>query len=250
MAACYDEQPTLIALAAPCVRSTLPPTRVCSAGSSASYFWRISYKRCKYTSSQPRVQIGITFSRRPSWGASTVMNRALIPRFSACFTIRCVDFLSVLTYLRTCTIKLHRRQASDATVVTYSCIHCGWPGWAASTISSKPHDAKVGICEFSSQNDNPGTHIVHTIWTTPCFPAALVKLSSPSGWPSFPSAVAVCSGCQVTYMYIPNRIAYDVDWHRRHLSEYCCWIVNFCNIAHDSWSEPYSKVLNTVLASC
>lgn len=34
---------------------------------------------------------------------------------------------------------------------------------------------------------------VLTIWMTPCFPPARVRLSSPSGCPSFPRAVAVIS---------------------------------------------------------
>ena len=40
-----------------------------------------------------------TFSLRPSWGASTVMNKPLTPRAPACCTSFLVMFLSLLTYL-------------------------------------------------------------------------------------------------------------------------------------------------------
>ena len=55
-----------------------------------------------------------TFSRRPSWGASTVINSALMPRFSACCTMRFVIARSLLTYLQSLRPKLVKSQSNCA----------------------------------------------------------------------------------------------------------------------------------------
>ena len=124
-----------IARAAPWLRSTLSPPVFCTLDPTSLNLERMS------------------FSRRPSCGASTVMNRPLHPLRSACCTIRLVIARSLFTY---------------------NWSHWHWPSWAASTISSKEHDARVGI-----------------IWITLCLCAPRVRITSPSGLPSLPSAVAV-----------------------------------------------------------
>ena len=54
------------------------------------------------------------------------------------------------------------------------------------------------------------------------FAAARVKFSSPSGCPSLPRAVAVCNERGIYQKYqkatVPKR-TYDVDWHRRLVTE-------------------------------
>lgn len=95
-----------MARAAPCVLSTDSPDVRWTFEPSSANFCRMS------------------FSRRPSCGASTVIKRPLMPRFSACWTI-----LRVIS----------------RSLFTYSCINCTCPGLAASTISSNEHDASVGI---------------------------------------------------------------------------------------------------------
>lgn len=47
-----------------------------------------------------------------------------------------------------------------------------------------------------------------TIWMMPCFAAALVRFSSPSGWPNFPSAVADYMRAQSATVYssTPRRL--------------------------------------------
>jgi hypothetical protein len=94
----------------------------------------------------------MSFSRRPSCGASTVMKSAFAPRRSASCTSLCVTARSRFTYSWKKNV---------------------WPGAPALKISSIEHDASVG-----------------TICTTPCRAAARVSVISPSGCPSRPSAVA------------------------------------------------------------
>ena len=86
-----------------------------------------------------------TFSLWPNWGASTVMNRALIPRLSAFWTIRFVILRSLFTYLKRCHFGM-RMLGWKA----YSWKNWTWFGWAASTISSKEHEARVGIWHASA----------------------------------------------------------------------------------------------------
>ena len=50
------------------------------------------------------TNVAETFSLRPSWGASTVINKPLIPRASACCTSFFVISLSLLTYLKVVSI--------------------------------------------------------------------------------------------------------------------------------------------------
>lgn len=70
-----------------------------------------------------------------------MMKRALMPRFSACCTNFLVISRSLLTYLGISSDngmkRIHRN--------THSWRNCTWPGFALSTISSKEHDARVGI---------------------------------------------------------------------------------------------------------
>mmetsp|Transcript_42260 Transcript_42260/g.92186 ORF Transcript_42260/g.92186 Transcript_42260/m.92186 type:complete len:298 (-) Transcript_42260:129-1022(-) len=92
-------------------------------------------------------------SRRPSWGASTVMNNPLKPRDSALRITSSVTFLSLFTY---------------------SCHHCVWPAARAPAISSIVQLARVGH-----------------IWITPCACAARAIAISPSGVYRRPRAQAV-----------------------------------------------------------
>lgn len=70
-----------------------------------------------------------------------MMKRALMPRFSACCTNFLVISRSLLTYLR---MSLNNSVERSYTS-THSWRNCTWPGFALSTISSKEHDARVGI---------------------------------------------------------------------------------------------------------
>ena len=58
-----------------------------------------------------------TFSLRPSWGASTVMNKPLIPRLSAYCTSFLVIFLSLFTYLGVVSIDYTKNAVSAAQLV-------------------------------------------------------------------------------------------------------------------------------------
>lgn len=194
----YNRWHTLIALAAPCVRSTSPPVRVCSAGSSASYFWRISCALLWVHELNANAKGGITFSRRPSWGASTVINNALIPRFSACCTTRRVAFLSVFTYLGGSEylsisyakhwISLRRRTVASIVVALVELRQ-------RSRRMRRMPEWESAIYALIKWPWRGGGELRQTIWTTSCLAAALVRLSSPSGWPNFPRAVAVWNRC-------------------------------------------------------
>lgn len=83
-----------------------------------------------------------------------------------------------------------------------------------------------------------------TIWMTPCFAAARVRLSSPSGCPSFPSAVALCASTwSRTALARPTReaVTHDVHWHTRLLPEDGRGPVNSGDVAHNPRAEPYSR---------
>lgn len=58
-----------------------------------------------------------TFSRRPSWGASTVIKRALIPRCSTCCTRRFVISRSLFTYLSSMQMSNARRDAGRVILI-------------------------------------------------------------------------------------------------------------------------------------
>lgn len=91
---------TLIARAAPCDRSTpSEPDLLTTEGSSASNFIRMSYRPELERWSTSTTKDIDTFSRRPSCGASTVMNKPLTPRLSACCTSFLVTARSLFTYL-------------------------------------------------------------------------------------------------------------------------------------------------------
>lgn len=139
-----------------------------------------------------------TFSRLPNWGASTVINRPLIPRSSACCTIRFVIFRSLFTYLKIIfseqLSRLHLKdkykhiQLEELNLARLGSIHdfVEWTrckGWYLRMMWARYWKIK---------------DYVFTICITPCFAAALVKFSSPSGWPSLPSAVADCKLCELS----------------------------------------------------
>jgi hypothetical protein len=71
----------------------------------------------------------------------------------------------------------------------------------------------------------------------PCLAAARVKLSSPSGCPSFPRAVAVClKRQQVTTQTF--EYADDVYWHSRRVTQNGRGPIDFCYVTQNSWPEP------------
>ena len=105
-----------------CVLNPAHCDRLCSASGTINLtttglanFMRICRVKCHAHILSSLVNSGIsnatdvpTFSRRPSCGASTVINSALMPRLSACCTMRFVVVRSLLTYLQTSSVKLEK----------------------------------------------------------------------------------------------------------------------------------------------
>ena len=76
---------------------------------------------------------------------------------------------------------------------------------------------------------------------TPCFAAAFVRFSSPSGWPSFPNAVAVCAPhLSIRYGWRGQRDAYEIDRHRSRVPQDMCREVHCGNITQHPRTEPDS----------
>lgn len=77
-----------------------------------------------------------------------------------------------------------------------------------------------------------------TIWITSCLPAALVKQTSPSGCPSLPNAVAVCTAKFQSRSHRTTWWTYNVDGHTGLASQDLGREVDFADVSKHSRAEP------------